>query len=48
MLVGQSYRLGRIGWYVGWSTVLDGGAGMLISQSTRIDRLVCWSYSQPG
>ena len=28
--------------------ILDGGAGMLISQSTRIDRLVCWSYSQPG
>ena len=36
-----------IGWYVDRSTNLDGEAGLLISQSTRIDKLVCWLHSQP-
>ena len=36
-----------IGWNAGQSANLDGENGLLISQSTRIDRLVCWSHSQP-
>ena len=58
MPVGQSVRIDdqvcllfsqprSIGWYVGRSANLDGETGLLISQSTRIDRLVCWSHSQP-
>ena len=35
-----------IAWYVGRSANLDGETSLLISKSTRIDRLVCWLCNQ--
>ena len=40
MLVSQPTRW--MGWYVGWSVDPDRYPGMLVSQSTLMDRLVCW------
>ena len=47
MLVGQSTQI-MIRWYVVWSVNPYILAGMLVSQSTLTDRLVCWLVNQPG